>query len=221
MICLVWSAASHAATTPFTFLRGPVGIFGKNVITNPGAEDSAGVVNFSSQLAPVSWVRTSASGSPSSSAANYGIAGGLASPGAPFGTNYFIGGLDTGGAWQTLTQTVNLATWDGGLSASEIDRIDAGTATYTVTAYLGGWSFQADNARVTITFLNSVGTPVGGTTTIGPVTAGDRGNATTILFRTATAAVPTTARQARIELIFTRSVSYLDGCADNLTLTLN
>ncbi len=221
LACLIFSAASYASTTPFGFLRGPIGIFGKNVITNPGAEDSAGAVNFSSNVAPVSWVRTSAGGSVAASAVIYGISGGLASPGAPFGTNYFIGGVDTGATSQTLTQTIDLTTWNGGLSATEVAAIDAGSATFTVTAYLGGWSSQADDARVTVTFLDAGGTPVGSATTIGPVTAANRGNATTILLRSATGAVPTTTRQARVQIIFTKSVSYLDGCADNLTLTLN
>ena len=46
--------------------------------------------------------------------------------------------------------------------------IDAGTATYDLSGYLGGFAAQDDNAQLTISFLNNLGVVLG-TAEIGPV----------------------------------------------------
>ncbi len=85
-------------------------------------------------------------------------------PGAQPGNGYFTGGQRGS---SSMTQTVNVA--------ADAAAIDAGTATYNLSGWLGGYSSQNDRADVVATFLNSSGGAVG-STQIGPVTAADRGN---------------------------------------------
>jgi hypothetical protein len=128
------------------------------------------------------------------------------------GVNFFAGGSGT--QRSTATQTVNLP-------VATHDEIDGGAVSAELTGYLGGYNVQNDNASVTATFLNASGAAVGAVT-IGPVTAADRGGTTTLLFRSADAAVPPGTRKVRVRQVFTRfSGSYNDGYSDNITLTLD
>jgi hypothetical protein len=130
------------------------------------------------------------------------------------GGQFFAGGPanGAGNTVETATQDIDVAT-----AAAEID---AGTVTATLSADLGGFSTQGDNAAVTATFLNSVGAQVG-TLTTGPVTASDRNNTTEMLPRSASGTVPPGTRTVRVVLTATKTDgSYNDAYADNLSLTL-
>lgn len=130
------------------------------------------------------------------------------------GTQFFAGGPanGAGNTVETATQDVDVST-----AATEID---AGTVTATLSAHLGGFSTQGDNAALTATFLNSAGAQVG-TLTVGPVTAADRNNTTQMLPRTASGPVPPGTRTVRVVLTATKTDgSYNDAYADNLSLTL-
>ena len=112
-----------------------------------------------------------------------------ASPAA--GTNYFYGSPSgsASGASNTLTQTISQATLNA--YTGLLDSIDAGTATYNLSAWLGGYYNQNDNARVTITFQTAAGVTVGTPVTIGPVILADRAtNLSEMLSRSSTGAVP-------------------------------
>ncbi|MBY9045462.1 hypothetical protein, partial [Pseudomonas fluorescens] len=91
------------------------------------------------------------------------------------GTNMFAGGQNS--AQSKLSQTIDLS------SASTT--IDAGAAHFALAGYLGGFSSQEDAAALTAQFVDDEGNVLG-STTIGPVTAADRANATGLLARTAT-----------------------------------
>ncbi|MEI9924491.1 MAG: hypothetical protein WDN50_14005 [Bradyrhizobium sp.] len=126
------------------------------------------------------------------------------------GTNLFGGGENT--ASSSLSQTIDLT------SASAT--IDAGIAHFALGGYLGGFSSQDDGAALTAKFLAADGTVLG-STTIGPVTAADRANATGLLARTATDLVPTGARSVLITLAMARVAGGDDdGYADDLSFSM-
>jgi hypothetical protein len=146
-------------------------------------------------------------------ALQYGASGGYpqaTDPGpANRGNNLFAGGAND--ATSTLTQTISLAAYAAA--------IDAGHVTFTLSAYLGGFEGQEDNAVLSVSFQN--GTTEVGTGHVGPVTAADRGSVTGLLARTATGAVPAGTRSAVVTLTATRLEGTAnDGYADNLSLAL-
>lgn len=127
------------------------------------------------------------------------------------GTNVFAGGSDANSS--SATQVVDVS----GAAAE----IDAGSVTAQLSAYLGGIDDEADYATVAADFLPAAADTPLGTTTIGPVTAADRGNQTALLQRTGTAPLPVGTRRIRVTITATRLVGvYTDGYADNLSLVL-
>ena len=188
-----------------------------NLIVNGNAESGTGSSD-SSTTAPVpipGWTTT-----PNITEHTYDPAGSGAFPdvnasAAIGGGNQFFAGGPGNGAGNTVetaTQVVDVST-----AAAEID---AGTVTATLSADLGGFSTQGDNAAVTAMSLNSAGAQLG-TLTIGPVTAADRNNTTQLLRRSASGTVPPGTRTVRVVLTATKTDgSYNDAYADNLSLTL-
>jgi hypothetical protein len=126
------------------------------------------------------------------------------------GNGFFAGGAS--GTPNTATQTVDVS--------SATSEIDAGTVQANLSGYLGGYGTQGDNMVVTAAFLNSLGQSLS-SFQIGPVLPADRNNVTTLLARSASAAVPSGTRSIRVTMTATRTDgSYNDGYADNLSLTL-
>ena len=189
-----------------------------NLIVNGNAESGTGSSD-SSTTAPVpipGWTTT-----PNITEHTYDPAGSGAFPdvnasAAIGGGNQFFAGGPGNGAGNTVetaTQVVDVAT-----AAAEID---AGTVTATLSADLGGFSTQGDNAAVTAMSLNSAGAQLA-TLTIGPVTAADRNNTTQLLRRSASGTVPPGTRTVRVVLTATKTDgSYNDAYVDNLSLTLS
>jgi uncharacterized protein (TIGR03437 family) len=105
--------------------------------------------------------------------------------------------------------------------SSAASLIDAGTATYALSAWLGGFSGQGDNAVLTVQFQNWAGTVLG-STTLGPVSAADRNNLSAVLQQTHNGAIPSGTRVIRVTMTMTRTDgSYNDGIADSLSLILS
>src|SRR5262249_31951065 len=126
------------------------------------------------------------------------------------GANFFAGGANN--TLSSITQSIDLSP----ASTS----IDAGTTKFALNAYLGGFSNQDDNATLTLQYLSATGAVLG-TTSLGPVSAADRANATSLLARSAVGSVPGGAGQAIVQLTMIRQGgAYDDGYADNLALTL-
>lgn len=136
---------------------------------------------------------------------------GVTTPGPPDrGNNFFTGG---GSDIAAISQIVDLSSY--------ATSIDAGTQPFTLSAYLGGYDSQSDNAVVRVTFRGSGGGSLG-TATIGPVTASDRNNATSLLLRQATGNIPRNTRSIEILLTATRTDgSGNDGYADNISFALS
>jgi hypothetical protein len=175
-----------------------------NVIRNGDAEAAVGSTGGPAVNTP-DWTSTG-----EATAVQYGSPGiGYAVPGAPDpGKNFFSGGYED--AMSSLSQTIDVSQY-----ASFIDR---GNVTYTLQAWLGGYSGQGDYATLTVTFTGASGAALG-TGTIGPVTPADRDDTTELLERSSTGAVPPETRSVLVVLAMTREDgAYNDGYADDLSL---
>src|SRR4051794_39537420 len=172
-----------------------------NLLVNPGAEASPDTA--------AGWTTTA-----SFAAGVYGQNGFLDAP-RDGGANLFWGGSvpdPTTGA-STAAQAIDVTR-----AAAEID---AGTVTAALSALLGGFSSQEDNATVALRFLGVTGGETGQALTIGPVTAADRASVTELLPRSGSAAVPAGTRTLTVTITSTRLAgSDDDGYADNVSLSL-
>jgi hypothetical protein len=179
-----------------------------NLLANPGAEAGPGAPDAAQQPAVPSWTVES-----TFTAVRYGAPGFLTvadSTALGGGANFFAGG--PGGAASAATQVVDV-------SAASTE-IDAGKVTARLSALLGGYSTQTDHATVTASFLNVAGAAAGtvGLPTVSPT---DRGSATALVARSASAAVPAGTRGISVRIDATRDEgSYNDGYIDNVSLVL-
>ena len=124
------------------------------------------------------------------------------------GSNYFGGG--TGDS--TMHQEIDLT----GIS----EEIGWGNLTYSLTAYIGGYSNQNDCMEVLVEFFDSSGNLLlsGG---IGPVYAADRNYTTGIHFHDEIGQVPADSAWARVTLNAYLEYGYNDAYADNASLILS
>lgn len=182
------------------------GQYGSNLLVNGDAESvaaaSSGVTSFSG------WTTDG-----NVTILQYGVGDYIApsSPGpASRGNNFFYGGSV---GTSSVSQSVSLS-----FAATAID---AGSASYTLSGWLGGWSGQDDSVTVTAAFFDASQKLIGSSSTIGPVSAAERGSVTALLERSATAVVPSGARSVTVTMAFSRaSGSANDGYADNISLIL-
>ncbi len=200
-------SASCLAVVPGTALASS--IFGSNIIVNGDAESGPASALGYDVVGATGFVTTG-----NFTTVSYTAAGGFPVAGDPGvsagGSNFFAGG--PGESLSTATQTIDLS--------SGASFIDLGTSSYALSAYLGGFATQSDNAVLTVSFLGSLNNLLD-STSLGPVTNGDRGNLTGLLFRSTSGFVPVGARSASVLLTMTRAEgAYDDGYADNLSLVL-
>jgi T5SS/PEP-CTERM-associated repeat protein/autotransporter-associated beta strand protein len=121
---------------------------------------------------------------------------------------FFAGG---NAATSTATQPIDV-------SANAAD-IDSGNAVVDLSGWLGGGGTDGDNASLKVAFFNG-STNLGGGS-IGPVTNVDRGNTTSLLFRSQTIHVPSNTRQLVATLTMNRTAgAFDDGYADSLSVVL-
>ncbi len=133
----------------------------------------------------------------------------LTDAGPPDRTNQFFAGGNA--ATSTATQTIDVSA-----NAAEIDN---GSAVVDLSGWLGGYATDGDNAALSVAFFN--GSTNLGSGTIGPVTNADRGNVTSLLFRSQTIPVPANTRQLVVTLTMNRTNgAFNDGYADSLSVVL-
>jgi hypothetical protein len=129
------------------------------------------------------------------------------------GKAFFAGGPDPDDGVSSATQVVSVATYAAA--------IDAGTDPVALSALLGGYTSQNDNAAVVATFLDVNNAPLGTPLTIGPVDAAARMNLSTLLPESTTGTLPAGTRSISIAITMTRTDgAYDDGYVDNVSLTL-
>lgn len=204
---LVALSAACLAAVPLT--ASASSIFGSNIIVNGDAEAGPASALGYDVLGATGFVTTG-----NFTTVAYTAAGGFPVAGDPGvsagGLNFFAGGPSE--ELSTASQTIDLT--------SGASFIDTGTSSFSLSAYLGGFASQSDNAVLTISFLGSLSNLLG-SASLGPVTNGDRGNLTGLLFRSAGGFVPIGARSVNVLLTMDRNEgSYDDGYADNLSLVL-
>jgi hypothetical protein len=185
---------------------GPCHACGRNLIANPGAEAGKGTATDSVVKVP-DWKQTGAF-----TAAQYAWDADLSTttPGPTNrGKNYFYGGPSA--MLSTGTQLIKVGT--GGISS--------GRVSYVLSAWLGGYSNQPDNAQLIVTFESASGTALK-TTKIGPVTVGERHDVSGLFFRQHTGKVPAGTEKIKVELeMMLREGGDNDGLADNLSLVFS
>ena len=97
--------------------------------------------------------------------------------------------------------------------------IDSGTVKFNLSAWIGGYDDQDDNARVSVIFYDQANQMLSSETTIGPVLAADRDDTTSLLFRQATSVVPSGARSFKVFVTATRGGgTNNDGYVDNIRM---
>lgn len=185
-----------------------------NLIANPGAEDWTAATALGAPLGDDQTVAdcwTSASplnppdGTQESRASTY--------PGVT-GSRVFYGG--------TNPSTVSIP----GVSTTGTQSIDAGALAtggqpFRLSADLGGYATQADYATVTAAFQDDKGATVG-SAVIGPVTAAQRGNVSSLVHQAWYGTVPAGTEKILVTVatVGVSSGANSDGTADNLNLTI-
>ena len=144
----------------------------------------------------------------------YGTAGGFPTandPGPPDRAKAFFAGGSN--ASSSLFQNIVV-------SANAVD-IDAGKVACDISAWLGGFLNDGDNAQFDVHFSDSNGKDLLAIT-LGPVSAADRGGKTGLLNRVKTVAVPAKTRTILANIQMTRDPNnggnYNDGYADSLSI---
>ncbi|MBL8067009.1 MAG: PEP-CTERM sorting domain-containing protein [Armatimonadetes bacterium] len=180
-------------------------LFGGNIIKNGSFEAGATSVDGASVAVP-DWNGTTTVG-------EYGATNWWEVPAGPWSDGIkFAGGGNF--ASNSINQTFTI-------DAADFATVDAGQAAFTVDGWFGGWSSNNDNAILNVTFKNSVGGDFR-TIQIGGVTATDRNNVTSMLFRSATGVLDSGTRSIVFNLVFTRTNgTYSDGSAENLRFNAN
>lgn len=197
---LVWASSLPALAVPFN----------TNLIVNGDAESGVAVTNDSTFNSVIpGWTPSG-----NFTAVTYDAPGGFPLSGDPGpasrGSNFFAGGPSNAGS--SASQSIDVS--------SSQSAIDAGAVSFSLEGFLGGFDEQGDNAVLSATFLSDTSSSLG-TASIGPVSNGDRGNATGMLFRFTNGILPIGTRSIDLDLTMTRlQGSYNDGYADNLSLIL-
>ena len=181
-----------------------------NLVANPGAEQGTAAADDRAAPAPPRWRRSGGFTS-----VRYGTVAGLAAfptleAAAALGAgDAFFAGGPSGAA--SATQVVDVSGW-----APEIDA-RAGFAVQ-LSALLGGYRFSEDRAAVSAAFRGPAGARLG-RLELDTVTAAERANATMLMPRAVTGAVP---RLTRAIAVTVRSGapggSYNDAYADDVAL---
>jgi hypothetical protein len=202
-VLVIALTTAFAAAAP-AFAAVPVG----NIVQNPGAEQGSGANNTVDKPVVPGWTPTG-----SFTAVRYGapdyptLDDGSRAAGDK---NFFVGGPAS--ASSSGEQTIDVS--------GAAPEIDTGTLGWTLSAFIGGYASQGDNASVTANFKDAAGN-VFAFRTIGPVTTADRRSKTALLPRSAFGTVPAGTRSIQLLIVATRTEgSYNDGYVDNVNMTL-
>ena len=184
--------------------------FGVNLVVNGDAEAGPGSPNDGSKLMDIpGWTRTGVF-----QVVQYGASGGFAddkSPGPESrGKNYSVGGPGSNNDTTSAEQTIDVSS----LSST----LKSGKSKFELSAYLGGYSNQADYAYVTASFLDA-NSKVLTTAKLPAVTPAERKYATGMLPRSTSGTVPAGTKKVLVKMVSVRKEgAYHDGSIDNVVL---
>lgn len=182
-----------------------------NLVHNGGAEIGGAAPGASQVVRPAGWKTTG-----SFTAVKYAAGGGFpdaaASRAIAGGKQFFAGGPAGGGVVSTASQVV---------AVPAAFRKTGVKATATLSAALGGYSTQLDQASVSAVFLSTAGAKLGALR-VGPVSPGRRGGATKLVSLAKKMALPAGTTSIRVIITAaTLSGGYNDGYADNVAVRLS
>ncbi|HET8840726.1 MAG TPA: hypothetical protein VFN35_04625 [Ktedonobacteraceae bacterium] len=189
-----------------------------NLIFNGDAESGPGASDDTSIEPVPGWARQG-----SSDVIQYAATSGsylaVSDPGpSNRGKNYFFGGEEDTSKFgdnttTSLTQVIDLSPVATVLAQANLQ--------FTLSAWLGGYSGQNDNAQLTIQFLSANGESLA-KTSIGPVMAVERNNTNSLVQKSIDGKVPAGAAKISVVLTLTKTDgSDNDGSADNLSLVFH
>jgi hypothetical protein len=95
-------------------------------------------------------------------------------------------------------------------------KIDSGHIAFELAGWLGGYDSQQDHAKLGVVFMDGEYRETG-RFDIAPVTAADRNNVMSLLYRSLTDHIPVGSRVAKVILSVERETGACDGYADNLS----
>jgi len=99
--------------------------------------------------------------------------------------------------------------------------IDNQIAKYNLSAWIGGYLSQDDNAVVSLRFLDQFNQIIGSVVTLGPVLAADRASISKLLFRQAQGLIPLGTYFFKIEAVYTTVMGpHNNGNIDNIAVTI-
>ena len=183
---------------------GRTALVSANLVRNGGAEIGPAAVNDLQTVVPARWQTTS-----KFTSVVYGANGSFPASALIFSDNQFLAS-GPGNPLSTATQKVRVP------AAFLRGRADA-----RLSAGLGGFSSQRDNATVAAHFLDARGATLG-SMHIGPVGPGARRSTTKLLLRMANASMPVGTVAIQVVISAKRfSGSYNDGYIDNVSLNLS
>src|SRR5581483_3683088 len=173
----------------------PQALFGRNILSNSGAEDGpAGTMSEVARQLP-GWVRA-----PMVSTLTYSDPKGLVKPSDPGpaqrGATYFWGGTEPSLLDGVAYQDIDLS--------AAATMIDSGAVTYSASAWLGGVGNHQDMAKVEIDLKDWGGRIIGGRP-LGPVRASERQGVTGLFEQTGSGNVPPGVRMAHVSIIMNRT----------------
>ena len=184
-----------------------------NIVVNGDAEAGPGATSSSEIQTPPGWDTI-----PNFTAVVYGTAGGFPTtseaPSGGGGNNFFAGGPDNGFSDATVAgQRIDVSG-----AAPEIDQ---GNVQAVLSADLGGFDGQDDNANVFAFFSDESSQSINGLLNLEPVDAAQRGGKTGFVARQACTTLTPGARRVDLQILMQRSTpTYNDGYADNISVTL-
>jgi hypothetical protein len=185
------------------------GMYGVNLVQNPGAENYGGTADGYNIITPNNWT-SDADATVARYDRDLGASLGVEKP-ANAGNAFFTGGPDTEST--DFFQMVDLS--------SIASTIDAGQVKFALSAQLGGYSFLGDNADAFVTFEDASNAEISRLDT-GSVSASDRDDTTKLLTRAIGGTIPVNTRFAQIQIHFKRDENsgYNYGFADNISMVL-
>jgi len=187
-----------------------------NLLVNGGFEGPAAAGLFTQSPAIPGWERTGGM-----TYLRYGTPSHALAPALLDSPRYTTGGsslLWGGNSSATGGITEAIQTVDVSAAAASID---AGRATAGLSAFLGGGLTFKDRMGARTEFIDEAGATLGAFE-IGPVTAADRNNLTTMVRRQAAAPVPPGTRRIRVTVMsIDDDKLYSSAVADNVKLTLD
>jgi len=194
-----------------------------NLVENPGAEDYTSDVWFGAPGEdtvdlPDCWVSSSPEPAPQATAESYAQSS-ASYPPVRTSSRVFWGGTNPSGGIAgvatTATQAISLS------SLAAANGGDLGGQPFKLSALLGGYATQDDNAMVSATWQDASGNPLD-IASIGPVKAGQRGDVSSLVPQSWYGTVPAGAARVVVTITMTAVSSGNDnnGEADDLNLTI-